>query len=394
MSDNPKEPDSNRQQLFKDAYLLFFAVILGAIGADLINAYFANYHDWVLLAITVVYLLVASLIVTYLIYFLIYTLPKRKIRRIKIKPFLRAHRALAVFYIFMIIVSILAAVYCSELAFASPTQNLTKGPISINAEQQVPINGTLVTINIPAQTISVAVNFNFVSQTKTLFIWVLLPYTISSVQNYALVNNVPYGEVGYPLSYVGTFSTYFMNSTLGSSILNSTLELNQTSFQFFPSGEIIGLGVSINIKDSLLAVDDSAGGSKSAIYTFYGDETGIWTNDMIPYIGSNTFPTFNEPFTVVIGLPSSYYYSSSQPPPIEYYLKEKNRLIMFSMDFLNGQYAQTLVVNLENPTAQSNRELYIFLVGVFVTLPITFIPDVVKEIKSAHGKTNGNIHHE
>lgn len=79
--------DSEKRETLKDSYLLFFAVVLGAIGADLINDYFANYHNWVLLLITVVYLLGASLSVGYLIHFLIYTLPKRKRKKKCYKPF-------------------------------------------------------------------------------------------------------------------------------------------------------------------------------------------------------------------------------------------------------------------------------------------------------------------
>jgi hypothetical protein len=191
------------------------------------------------------------------------------------------------------------------------------------------------------------------------------------VQSYAILNNNDvYADSTYPLSYVGNFSTYFMNSTLGSSILNSTLDLNQTTFRFFPL--IIGIGVYIKIDDSLLAMDDSASGSKTAIYTFYGDESGIWTDNMSAYMVGNSFPTYNEPFTVQVVPPSSYYYSNSQPPPIEYYIKNKITSIMFSMNFLSGQYAQSLVCNFENPSGHAYEELNIFAIGVLSTLSITF----------------------
>ena len=237
----------------------------------------------------------------------------------------------------------------------------------------MPINKTRVIINIPAQIISVEVTFNFSSLSETPFIWVLLPYTISSVKSYAIVNSADeFGDSSYPLSNVGNFSTHFMNTPLGSSILNCTLDLNQTTFQFFPSDETIGIGVNINVKDSLLAIDDSGDGIKTAIYTFYGDNSGVWTDNMSSYMGINTFPTFNEPFTVQIALPYSYYYSSGQPPPIEDYIRGDYRWMMFSMDFLNGHYAQTLVCNFGNPSALAQRELYIFLIGVFSTISITF----------------------
>ncbi len=77
----PEEKDSNSDKLeaSKDFYQLFFAVILGATGADLIHSFivnyqqnWANYQNWVLLAIIIVYLYVGSRVAV----FLSYKLPK------------------------------------------------------------------------------------------------------------------------------------------------------------------------------------------------------------------------------------------------------------------------------------------------------------------------------
>ena len=92
---------------------------------------------------------------------------------------------------------------------------------------------------------------------------------------------------------------------------------------------------------------------------------------MNSFLGSSE-SCINSPFMVSVALPSSYYYSSSQPPPMGYYVKGKNRWVMFSMDLLNGQYAQTLVCNFETTSGQTQRELLIFGVGILSTLSITF----------------------
>jgi|NGEPerStandDraft_9_1074522.scaffolds.fasta_scaffold104291_1 uncharacterized membrane protein YfcA len=60
-------------------YQLFFAVILGATGAYLLNSYFANYQNWVLLLEIIVYLLVGSRIAV----FLSYKIPKWRIKKNK-----------------------------------------------------------------------------------------------------------------------------------------------------------------------------------------------------------------------------------------------------------------------------------------------------------------------
>lgn len=44
--------------------------------------------------------------------------------------------------------------------------------------------------------------------------------------------------------------------------------------------------------------------------------------------------------------------------------------------------------------AQSNRVFYIFLIGVFATLSITFLLEAVREIMYAHIKTNDDRDHE
>lgn len=79
-----KDSDSEKLETLKDFYQLFFAVILGATGALLINAYVANPQNWVLLLITIVYISGASLSAVALIHFITYSLPKRKRKKNKI----------------------------------------------------------------------------------------------------------------------------------------------------------------------------------------------------------------------------------------------------------------------------------------------------------------------
>lgn len=184
-----------------------------------------------------------------------------------------------------------------------------------------------------------------------------------------------------------------MNSTEHSSVLNVTLDINPNFwFHFSPIDEKdeLTIGVKIWVCDSLLAIDNSISGSETAIYTFFGDVRGVMTDDMYPYMYYDSQLTLNAPFTVHIGFPSSHYFSNSQPAPIEYYVKEDQRWVMFSIDFLGGRYAQTLVCNFENPTAQAHSEFNVFMVGAFFTLSITFIFEAVRELASAHVKRNAD----
>ena len=145
------------------------------------------------------------------------------------------------------------------------------------------------------------------------------------------------------------------------------------------------------IKQSLYAIEDTLGGSKTVAYTFFGDATGVYTDEMIPYMGTINSGTLSAPFIVQMELPSSYYFSNSQPAPIEYYIKQNSRWTMFSMDFLNGKYAQTLLCRIEDPNYQSLRELLTFFIGIFSTLSITFGLEVWTKQREKKDKEKTNF---
>jgi len=303
----------------------------------------------------------------------------------------RVREALAIIYLLLTIASALAAYYCYYEAFAPPIENPPMKPIVIGAGniEKAIIDKTRVVFDIPYQTATIEVTLN-ISQSDTYFIYALLPFTASNVSSYA----IQYG-ITYPLSpnhpdymkEIGTFDSHLMNTPEGLAVLNASIQLDGPVY--FETQITVGANVRIN--ESLLAIDDRFGGRKTVIYTFFGGNIN-WTEEMsafrTPMCQQVVFS--QTPFIVQIGLPTSYYFSSSQPAPIEYFVDNDSRWIMFSMDFLNGQYAQTLVCNFENPSDQSNREFKIFLVGVLVTLSITCAFEVVKEAVSPRAKNNDN----
>jgi hypothetical protein len=182
---------------------------------------------------------------------------------------------------------------------------------------------------------------------------------------------------------IGTFNSHFMNTPEGLAVINASI---RPTVNIFPDTQIT-VGAHIQINDTMLAIYDPQAVRESVIYTFFGGNIN-WTDEMGAFRTPMSQQTLWRPFVVQIALPFSYYFSSSQPSPIEYFVRNESRWIMFSLDFLDGQYAQTLVCNFENPSGQSHRELNIFLVGVFATLSITFLLEAVKEVMSALAKTN------
>jgi hypothetical protein len=65
-----------KSEPLKDSFLLFFAVILGAIGTELLNVYFIDHNNLLSLAISIPYILIASFVGGYFTYFVVFILPK------------------------------------------------------------------------------------------------------------------------------------------------------------------------------------------------------------------------------------------------------------------------------------------------------------------------------
>jgi hypothetical protein len=143
------------------------------------------------------------------------------------------------------------------------------------------------------------------------------------------------------------------------------------------------------VNESLIAISDRFGASQTSIFTFFGDVSGIWSDNMTAYMFPSSQMTLGEPFIVQVRLPLSSYFQTSQPAPIEYYVKQDQRWLMFSMDFLGGEYAQTIVCNFVNPTAQYLAEIAIFVTGVFSAATVSLAIEAFKSFcvkKEENGK--------
>jgi hypothetical protein len=302
----------------------------------------------------------------------------------------RLHWVLTAFYFALTLIFAFATLATYGLAFSAPIESPPKQPIIIGAGNAInaTVDRTSVVFNIPYQEVNIEVTLN-VSQPDTFYLYALLPFTAYNVTPYAIRNSIRYPlSTYYPdhpdyLDEIGTFDSHFLNTPDGLAVINASI---QPTVPFFPDNQIT-VGAHIEINDTMLAIYDPQAGRESVIYTFFGGNIN-WTEEMAAFRTPISQQTLWRPFVVQIALPYSYYFSSSQPAPIEYFVNNSSRWIMFSMDFLNGQYAQTLVCNFENPSGQSHRELNIFLVGVFFTLFITFLLETIKEVVSALVKSS------
>jgi len=309
----------------------------------------------------------------------------------------RLNRNTKLYVVLAILFAIITAIPVIFVSLPA-NQNPPKGPLEIGVgpTPDADLNKTEISIDIPDQTINVEVTFRF-NQTEKYFIYVLLPYQALNAGAYAIHDYSMYSPLpleGKPS--VGNFSTNLIfNSTLGSSIVNASLDVNPSFpwlFGYYPPiQDELTLGVSIRVQENLIAIGDSFGASQSAIFTFFGNVNGIWSQEMSAFTYPASQMTLNAPFIVSLRLPPSSLYSDSQPGPIEYYVRQDQRWIMFSLDFLGGQYAQTLVCNFVNPTGQAYREIAIFVTGVFSAFFVTFLVEALKSFYAERGKTEQTL---
>jgi len=283
-----------------------------------------------------------------------------------------------------VIVCIIFAISGLSLFFAvswPPSENAPKGPLEIGVGPQLDArtNKTELYIDVPSNSIDVCVTFRF-NEIKQYFIYVIFPYAIKDATAYAIHN---YGRYPNPnLGDIGNFSLNSMNTPYGSSILNATLALNSNFPYFHFTGpdltDELTLAVSVKFSDSLIAISYPWRTSQTVILTFFGDVSGIITDDMYAFKRPSSQLTIDYPFIIHLRMPSSSYFSESQPSPIQYYVKEGRRWAMFSLDFLEGHYAQTLFCTFINPTTQDWKQISIFVGGVFVAISTSLVIQIMR----------------
>jgi len=259
-----------------------------------------------------------------------------------------------------------------------PSDNPPKGPIEIGAGPcpEATFNKTEVYVDVPLRSLDVRVTFRF-NETEKYFIYVLLPYQAVNASAYAIHQSAPYPPFPLPgKPDIGNLSTHlWFNATTDSSIVNASLDINPDFpwlFGYPDMKDELTLGVSIKTEDSLVAIAYPLGASQSVILTFFGDYSGTMSNEMYAFMQPRSQPTLGQPFTVHMRLSPSTYFSDSQPSPIEYYIKQDSRWLMFSLDFIEGRYAQTLYCTFTYPTGQSLKEIMVFVGGGFVALATSF----------------------
>jgi len=174
-----------------------------------------------------------------------------------------------------------------------------------------------------------------------------------------------------------------MNSTKGSSIAQVTFQPNATSpvWWFFPPDfkAELTLGITIKLASKMASITDLFGASQTIILTFFGDVMGIFESEMNSYMTPNSRQTLDWPFIVFMRIPIDAYLSASYPPPIEYYVKEERRWVMFSLDFLDGPYAQTISCSFINPIGETAKEIMVFAGGISTGIGASLIGDLLRQ---------------
>lgn len=294
-------------------------------------------------------------------------------------------KSVARIYLFATILFLILGSIMFFLFANPPSENPPKGPMVIGAGPvpEATLNNTEVLLDVPSRTIDVRVTFRF-NETREYFIYLMSPYYVLSKSAYAIYQGGIYPhELPPSKPSMGNFSTNSLNTSNGS-IVNATLAINPDfTFVYEDVDNMkyeLTIGVSITVSNPLVAIAYPWGTSETAIMTFFGDESGIVSSEMYPFMEPRSLITVGYPFTVQMRIPESTYFSNSQPSPIEYYMKEGNRWVMFSIDFLQGRYAQTLICTFIDPTMEAKKQIFIFAGGVFVALGSAFTVQTVRYI--------------
>jgi hypothetical protein len=270
-------------------------------------------------------------------------------------------------------------------AVSLPPSERPPRPIVIGAGPipEATFNKTEVEVDVPSSSLDVRVTLRF-NETQTYFIYVLLPYKVLNTTAYAIYQSGLYPhQLGQGEPDIGNFSTHhWFNATTGSSILNASLAVNPSfhwAFDRYPDmKDELTLGVTIETEDSLVAISYPFGASQSVALTFFGQYGSMMSSEMYAFKEPRSQITMGYPFIVSVKAPSSTYFSNSQPSPIQYYIEQGDRWLMFSLDFIEGRYFQTLFCTFTYPTGQSLKEIMVFIGGGLVALSTSLAVEAFK----------------
>lgn len=288
-------------------------------------------------------------------------------------------------YLLLTVVFALLGFFAFFTVAMPPVENPPFGPVDvgIGPTPDVFINKTEVFVDIPENELKIRVTYKF-DRIQKYFIYAILPYTIDDASPYAIYNSQTYYSAN---KTIGDLSTNYLNTVKGSSVINASINMNDTFPFAFQGPDLqaeITLGVSIELNASLIAIYHPLGAKQTVILTFFGDYSTVITDEMYVFMNPNHTITIQYPFIVHLRIPSKTYFHQSQPSPIEYYVRGERRWIMFSMDFLDGRYAQTLFCSFTNPTVQAWKEIFVFIGGVLVAVSGSFAVEAYKNYSESH----------
>lgn len=270
--------------------------------------------------------------------------------------------------------------------------NIPKGAIdfSFGPRNNVTLVETemLVSFSVPHDMIDLQVSFNF-SDYNEYFINIVMPYETFQARPYLIYQHQIYFN---ETSQLGNISSNFKSfPTKKSSVINATFIPNEDFF-FFPN-EPITLSLEARVS-GLASISYPLGSRQTMMLTFFGDQTGVWDDEMRPYIGANAFPMHNYPLRVFVRFPRDSYLSDTFPTPIELFVTERFRVTIFDLDFsYPSGHAQTISCSFASPQKQSYKDLLNFLSGIFLATGITLCIESIRT-KRNESERKGEVKEE
>lgn len=293
------------------------------------------------------------------------------VRRLRLRSYL--------IFLFLGIIFIGSSVISYTIANLSTEYNIPKGAIwiELGPRDYLTPNRTRLIVTASPQECSfdLQVYFNF-TERREYYICAMLPYVTLKASPYLEYFNSRYTN---ETSSIGTIKAHFRTfEDKDSSVINATFIPNQ-DFSLSPN-EPIALSISAQIS-GLISINYPLGSRQTVIMTFFGDQTGVWDDDMANYIGANSGAMIDFPFQIIVQFPKENYLSSdSYPNPIELFITERFRSAIFELDFSRPRgHAQTMLCSYSSPTNETYRQLVIFISGTLLTLGITLCLESYRE---------------
>lgn len=255
--------------------------------------------------------------------------------------------------------------------------------IGLGLNDNVIPTSTKMVVDAGSKQITMSVDFTAMKN-ETVFAWMMLPYLIENANSSATYQNRNFngnssGDYGKETCYSQNFPEK------SSSIVNVTFTPDTTHHSFIPFYNMqLSIFVIVNKIISIASFS-----RQTVILTFFGNIDPMWSEEMSPYMGINSFYMYDYPFSITVQFPIKYFLSSETfPQPISLYATDTYKAAFFSLNFSNPKnYGQSISCSFTNPKDESLANYITFISGAVLGIGAAVVAEEILESLRTHKKS-------